>query len=63
MNSSPIIQDLRRRIARLREEVRTAETKIPRMHEAIRTRRLTLARLEARLALESESHPAPHDHE
>ena len=49
--------ELRRRLEILRAEVAQAEAKIPRTVEAIRTRKETIARLEARLALE-ESHPA-----
>lgn len=40
-----------RRIASLKEEIATAQAKMPRMQEAIRTRQQTLVRLEARLAL------------
>jgi uncharacterized small protein (DUF1192 family) len=52
------IAELRRRIASLRAEISAAEAKIPRTREAILIRRRTLARLEARLALEGESRPA-----
>lgn len=62
MNAPLSIQELRQRIARLREEVRTAEAKLPRMHDAIRTRRLTISQLEAKLALHGESHPAQQNH-
>lgn len=51
------LPDLRRRIELLREEIAQAEAKIPRTYEAIRTRKQTLARLEARLVL-NESRPA-----
>jgi hypothetical protein len=46
------LPDLRRRIELLRDEIAMAENKIPRMHEAVRTRKQTLSRLEAKLALE-----------
>lgn len=54
--------ELRRRIETLRAEVAQAEAKIPRTYEAIRTRKQTISRLEARLVLE-ESRPAQHDDE
>jgi len=51
---------LRRRIETLRADIAAAEAKIPRTREAIRTRKQTLSRLEAKLAL-GESHPARTD--
>jgi septal ring factor EnvC (AmiA/AmiB activator) len=49
---------LRHRIEALKAEIAQAEAKIPRTVEAIRTRKQTLARLEARLAIEGDPHPA-----
>ena len=51
------LSDLRHRVEALRAEIAAAENKIPRTVEAIRTRKQTLSRLEAELALE-ESRPA-----
>ena len=48
---------LRHRVISLRAEINAAQAKIPRMYEAIRIRRQTLSRLEARLTFD-ESHPA-----
>lgn len=63
MSTTDTPEALRARIATLREEIRAAEAKIPRTVESIRTRKTTLARLEAKLALVGEPHLARSYHE
>ncbi len=63
MNTVETPESLRARIGALKDEIRAAEAKIPRTVESIRTRKQTLARLEAKLALFGESHPARSHHE
>mgnify|MGYP001157927882 CR=1 FL=1 len=63
MSSADTHEALRAHIATLRSEIQAAEAKIPRTIESIRTRKQTLARLEAKLALMDEPHPARSCHE
>jgi hypothetical protein len=63
MNAAPTESEIGRRIAYLRQEIRAAEEKIPRTVAAIKSRKATLTRLEARLVLGGTSRAALHDNE
>ncbi len=63
--TSPIVTTsaLVTRIESLGREIAAAQAKLPRAHEAIRSRQATLARLQAQLALNGESRPAQRSYE